>query len=82
MSETARYRIESGIPLPRRISPGLTSTLRCMQPGDSVFVAGMVPADLSGRASHLKQEGYRFLSRTQAGGVRIWCIEAPAGASA
>lgn len=77
MSETA-FLIEDGIPLPPldnvRICQrfGLTQALMKMQPGQSVFVAGLTSERMGGRLQNVRSTGRKFAVRSCDGGCRVW----------
>ena len=85
MGETQSWKfvIEQGVPAPVRQvhTVGLTPTLRRMQPGESVLVPGGGRKSAPSLASRMRSEGYRFTVRAEGDGLRIWCVERPAGAT-
>ena len=71
------YEIEKNVPIPVAglKKTGISAKLRQLEVGESIFVPGRKPADVSGfitwaRVGNLKE----FKSRTIEGGVRIWRI--------
>jgi len=73
--------IDKGVPIPKARSPRHTYPLHDMKRGDSFFVPGKRPCDLSGALKNIRDqhEGWQFTSRsvTEDGveGVRVWRIK-------
>lgn len=74
---TGPFKIEKGVPLPLAIRrTGLAPALRRLSPGDSIFVPGKRPAEISSTYTRLQRElGWKFTTRTVDGGCRVWRVE-------
>lgn len=67
-------QIERGIPLPTDARGGVAKyPFREMQIGESCFIPGRNREGVSGALNYARlKTGFRFVSRCQAGGVRVW----------
>lgn len=71
-------KIEKNIPISAKswnLTSGFTSTLRGMEVGDSIFLAGFNRNQGGRRIAYAKRKtGMIFTLRTVEGGVRIWRV--------
>lgn len=71
----SEFKIEKGIPLPRRSAANKKYDFGAMKIGDSMLCAGVEPKEVRGVAHAAgKREGMKFATRTVEGGVRVWRI--------
>lgn len=70
-------KIEKGIPFVGHRTSGLSSLLRRMEAGDSVFLdSGInVRSTRANLGKYGKKLGKKFVIRKVTGGHRLWCIE-------
>lgn len=69
----SEFKIEKNVPL-----PGVAATypFEQMEVGDSFFAEGKTANQLQNAASHWrKRKGWKFATRTEEGGARIWRTE-------
>lgn len=75
------FIVQSNVELPPRRSAstgelaGFAAVLRKMEPGQSVHVPVKASKVSSSVASVRKSTGYKFTSRSEDGGVRVWRVE-------
>jgi hypothetical protein len=51
-----------------------TKTITDMQVGDSFFVKGLAAREVHPRLATAKKKGFKVVTRTQDGGVRVWRV--------
>lgn len=70
------YKIEKGIPLPKKITymSGLTTTARKLKKGESFFCP-LTMKQIHGSLRHARIDGVKFTARSVNGGVRVWRIK-------
>ena len=69
-------KIEKDIPAPAPRARGITAALRKMDVGDSIFLRGKKPHDVTTQVTILtKKTERKFVARTVEGGLRVWRIK-------
>jgi len=71
---TQEYLIEDGIPIPPKRTNPLRIALEKMNIGQSVFLPGKKPINISGLRNTLKSQGIMIVSRAMDGGCRVWRV--------
>lgn len=70
-------KIDKGIPLPPKGEYRRKFPFSQMEIGDSVFVADKRPAEFAASMQYVRRKlGYRFTTRSENGGTRVWRITA------
>ena len=83
---TSDFKIEKGVPVPpRKLQCGITSTMKQMDIGDSIFIPfvtddkkakSRLQSNISARSIQLRSiNGFHFTTRRVTGGLRVWRIE-------
>lgn len=65
------YKIEKNIPIPENHANAKYPFAQ-MAVGDSVFLLGMVSTSVSSRLTYARKKGFRFTTRNEGDGVRVW----------
>ena len=80
MEGNEMFQIDDNVPMPATARKGgdFAKTVDAIEVGQSFFVEGLKPADVSSRCLRQRNEGKKFTSRTATEGgvegVRIWRI--------
>jgi hypothetical protein len=70
---TDAYVIERGVEIPPKGNTATKFPFLLMEPGDSVWIAGMGHIEVSSSLSHARRKtGGTFTGRATAAGIRIW----------
>lgn len=78
------YKIEKGVPIPPKFANESPFPLRDLKVGDSFVVTKKEASTLKRAVGNYKYHnpGWKYSTRTQPdGGVRVWCLALPDGAS-
>jgi hypothetical protein len=69
-------KIDKNVPIPETSGAGALYPFAEMEVGDSFYVEGKTTAQLQNSASHWrKRKGWKFRTRTEDKGARIWRVE-------
>lgn len=75
----AGYKIEKNVPPPNGVKLGASRSkypFMTMKVGDSFLASDRRPSQVSAAwAPLVKKHGMRFVSRSEAGGVRVWRVK-------